>query len=170
MSCVFGIQETDSGSYCEDAVKTAFAIRKRILVLSEALRKEFNRSVDVGIGIHYGPTVVENTGPVDDLRFGLVGDCVNIASRIERKTRDFNCDILISQAVWDNLTESGDLIQEKHEVPLKGVSQTMTVYPARIPVRHAGITGESNRQAANDQAATSTGGCCSSTCLRYRPV
>jgi class 3 adenylate cyclase len=31
------------------------------------------------------------------LRFGLVGDAINIASRIERKTRELDCDVLITK-------------------------------------------------------------------------
>ncbi|MCP9781934.1 adenylate/guanylate cyclase domain-containing protein [Cyanobium sp. WKJ7-Wakatipu] len=90
MSCVFGINEMKHSSYCEDAVQTAISIKKRIEVLSEGLRKEFSVEIEVGIGIHYDPAVVGNIGPIDDLRFGLVGDAINIASRIERKTRELD--------------------------------------------------------------------------------
>ena len=97
ISCVFGINEIKYSSYCEDAVQTAISIKKRIEVLSEALKKEFSIEIEVGIGIHYGPAVVGNIGPIDDLRFGLVGDAINIASRIERKTRELDCDVLITK-------------------------------------------------------------------------
>ena len=129
MSCVFGINEMKHSSYCEDAVQTAISIKKRIGVLSEALKNEFSVEIDIGIGIHYGPAVVGNIGPIDDLRFGLVGDAVNIASRIERKTRELNCDILITSNVRDNLYESKILFPEEHLVNLKGISKEMVVYP-----------------------------------------
>lgn len=129
MSCVFGINEMKHSSYCEDAVQTAISIKKRIGVLSEALKNEFSVEIDIGIGIHYGPAVVGNIGPIDDLRFGLVGDAVNIASRIERKTRELNCDVLITSNVRDNLYESKILFPEEHLVNLKGISKEMVVYP-----------------------------------------
>ena len=129
ISCVFGINEIKYSSYCEDAVQTAISIKKRIEVLSEALKKEFSIEIEVGIGIHYGPAVVGNIGPIDDLRFGLVGDAINIASRIERKTRELTCDILITSNVRDNLSESKILFTQEHLVALKGVSKEMAVYP-----------------------------------------
>lgn len=116
-------------SYCEDAVQTAISIKKRIEILSETLKKEFSIEIEVGIGIHYGPTVVGNIGPIDDLRFGLVGDAINIASRIERKIRELDCDVLITKNVRDNLSESESLFPQEHLVSLKGVSNEMAVYP-----------------------------------------
>lgn len=116
-------------SYCEDAVQTAISIKKRIEILSETLKKEFSIEIEVGIGIHYGPAVVGNIGPIDDLRFGLVGDAINIASRIERKIRELDCDILITKNVRDNLSESESLFPQEHLVSLKGVSNEMAVYP-----------------------------------------
>jgi class 3 adenylate cyclase len=71
--------------------------QKRLKIISEALKKEFSVEIEVGIGIHYGPAVVGNIGPIDDLRFGLVEDAINIASRIERKTRELDCDVLITK-------------------------------------------------------------------------
>jgi len=129
MSCAFGINEMKHSSYCEDAVQTAISIKKRIEILSEALKKEFSVEIEVGIGIHYGPAVVGNIGPIDDLRFGLVGDAINIASRIERKTRELDCDVLITKNVRDNLSESESLFPQEHLVSLKGVSNEMAVYP-----------------------------------------
>ena len=129
MSCVFGINEMKHASYCEDAVQTAISIKKRIEILSETLKKEFSIEIEVGIGIHYGPAVVGNIGPIDDLRFGLVGDAINIASRIERKTRELDCDVLITKNVRDNLSESESLFPQEHLVSLKGVSNEMAVYP-----------------------------------------
>lgn len=116
-------------SYCEDAVQTAISIKKRIEILSETLKKEFSIEIEVGIGIHYGPAVVGNIGPIDDLRFGLVGDAINIASRIERKIRELDCDVLITKNVRDNLSESESLFPQEHLVSLKGVSNEMAVYP-----------------------------------------
>lgn len=129
MSCVFVIDEAMHSSYCEDAVKTAIVITQRIKVLSAALQREFNINLDIGIGIHFGPVVVGNIGPIDDLRFGLVGDSVNIASRVERKTRELGCQILVTESVRGNLSESMIFFQNKHLVELKGVSEVVAVYP-----------------------------------------
>jgi adenylate cyclase len=49
-----------------------------------------------GIGIHSGSVVAANIGCSDRLSYGLVGDTVNLASRIQGLTKKFNTDILIS--------------------------------------------------------------------------
>ena len=133
MSCVFGINEANSSSYCEDAVATAISIKNRIEILSGALIGEFGVSVSVGIGIHYGPVVVGNMGPNDDLRFGLVGEAVNVASRIERETRRIGADILISGSVKEQLDSSSDLFPEGVSVKLKGVEGEVMVFPFKFP-------------------------------------
>jgi adenylate cyclase len=129
MSCVFGINETSSSTYCEDAISTAIAIKNRVEVLSGALSGEFGVTLSAGIGIHYGPVVIGNLGPNDDLRFGLVGEAVNVASRIERATRKVGSDILISSAVKDQLGPSAHLFPDCITLELKGVQEGVSVFP-----------------------------------------
>lgn len=51
----------------------------------------------VGIGIHYGPVIQGNVGIADRLEFTTLGDTVNVASRLESMTRQFDAGILLSQ-------------------------------------------------------------------------
>ena len=51
----------------------------------------------VGIGIHYGPVIQGNVGIADRLEFTTLGDTVNVASRLENMTRQFDAGILLSQ-------------------------------------------------------------------------
>ncbi len=55
--------------------------------------------VKLGIGVHYGPVVVGNVGEQRHLQFTVIGDTVNVASRMERLTRDHETPVLASADV-----------------------------------------------------------------------
>ncbi len=55
--------------------------------------------VNLGIGVHYGPVVVGNVGEQRHLQFTVIGDTVNVASRMERLTRDHGTPVLASADV-----------------------------------------------------------------------
>jgi adenylate cyclase len=50
----------------------------------------------VGIGIHFGPVIQGNVGIADRLEFTTLGDTVNVASRLESMTRQYDAGILLS--------------------------------------------------------------------------
>lgn len=107
ISAVFGLED-DPRIACHQAVAAAVDMQQRITTLSRVIEREFGVSLSIGIGIHFGPVIVGRVGPADDLRFGLVGDSVNIASRLEGQTKELGVPILISSAVNDHLGTSGD--------------------------------------------------------------
>lgn len=57
----------------------------------------------LSVGVHYGPVVAANVGSAQRLEFTVVGDTVNIASRLETLTRALGCCVAVSDAA---LTEA----------------------------------------------------------------
>jgi len=60
-------------------------------------------AVRVGIGIHFGPAVLGNIGGERRLEFTAIGDTVNIANRLEGRTRDLDTDLAVSDALVEQV-------------------------------------------------------------------
>lgn len=52
--------------------------------------------IKVSIGVHYGPVILGDIGPSRRLEFAVIGDTVNVASRLEASTRELECHCVIS--------------------------------------------------------------------------
>lgn len=53
--------------------------------------------IHIGVGVHYGPVVLGDIGSARRLEFAVVGDTVNVASRLEALTRDLAVDMIVSE-------------------------------------------------------------------------
>ena len=78
------------------ALRAALEMRRNLTVVNEDLKRQGYAPLKHGIGIHSGPVVAAIIGSPDRLAYDLVGDAVNLASRIQGLTRKFGVDILIS--------------------------------------------------------------------------
>ena len=67
--------------------------------LSESLTGELDEPLRIGIGIHVGPAVVGRMGFGEAMYLTAVGDTVHVASRFQDLTKDYDCQLVISEAV-----------------------------------------------------------------------
>lgn len=85
----------------------------------------------VSIGLHYGPVVLGDIG-VARLEFAVIGNTVNVASRLEALTRPLNARVVISEAVFRKLPaeETADLDQVVGQT-IRGIDGTVSVWALR---------------------------------------
>ncbi|MEE1610870.1 adenylate/guanylate cyclase domain-containing protein [Microvirga sp. CF3016] len=112
----------------DDDARRALACGRTLLTLIERwnAKRGFNPPVRLGIGIHTGDVFCGVVGDESRLEFTVVGETVNIASRIEQATKAADCELLASQ---ETVTAAGeeDLWTEVECDPLPGVTRKMVL-------------------------------------------
>jgi adenylate cyclase len=126
IEAVFGVPLL-SDEHPNNAVLAAFEMRAGLKDLNDRRLRDGKSAFRHGIGIHTGEVLAGNTGSADRLSYALIGNTVNLASRIQGLTKEFACDLLISEETAKRLTITIPL--EKQEPRLvKGYSKPLTLY------------------------------------------
>ncbi len=94
---VFGIPTTD-GREAERAIRTARAMEAALTAHNRQRESRGLAPLQQGIGVHYGEAIAGNIGARERLQFTVVGDVVNLASRLEEATKEQGFAVLISAA------------------------------------------------------------------------
>ncbi len=132
---VFGVpvshpDETGIAADAVNAVRCALTIRQRLAQLNQTWNDQGRFTVQMRVGIYTGPLVVGSLGGRERLEYGVIGDSVNIASRLESclKERQVDpCRILIAEETAAYLTDTF-LLEAWGPLELKGKSQTVEVF------------------------------------------
>ncbi len=111
----------------DTAVEAALEMRRRILLLNENIKEQGFNPLSHGIGIHTGAVLAGNIGSKDRASYTLIGDAMNLTSRIEGLTKKFLCDIILSQTTY-NLLTGNFLTKNLSSVTVKGKKQEIMIY------------------------------------------
>jgi adenylate cyclase len=109
------------------AVEAAQEMKRRLRTLNGALVEQGYPPLSHGIGIHTGEVVAANIGSPDRLSYTLVGDTVNLASRLQNLNKEMGTDIILSSTTKVKLAA---FLALKPLPPqrVKGKSQSVEVY------------------------------------------
>jgi adenylate cyclase len=122
---LFGI-ESGPEIGCRQALQAARLMSERLVELNGALEHDLPEKLRIGIGLHFGPTIVGEMGYGKAVSLTAIGDAVNTASRLESASKEYGCELVVSE---DLVARAGiDLTAfPRHEIELRGRRQVIAV-------------------------------------------
>jgi adenylate cyclase len=113
-------------NHAQRAVRAALGIVKRLESLNERLLSQGFPALAIGAGVHMGEVVAGLIGPDKRVEYGVVGEAVNLASRIESLTKDMQAIVLVSGEIAARLG-SEFVLGRRAVLPVKGGRQPVEV-------------------------------------------
>jgi adenylate cyclase len=126
---VFGLK-SDPEAACRAAAAACGVIAANVEKLNHALAQGPVAPIRFGIGIHAGIVIAGEIGYERHAQFTVIGDAVNVASRLQDLTRTLDCEVLISEEVYHRSGLDPDALPA-HEVDARGRDGRVRVRAAK---------------------------------------
>ena len=123
---LFGV-ESGPEEGCRQALAAARSMVERVERLSRSLGDELAQPLKIGIGIHCGAAVVGRMGYGATVHVTAIGDTVNVASRLQDATKEYGCQLVISDEV---AKQSGlnTTSLPRHELTVRNRREALSIF------------------------------------------
>jgi adenylate cyclase len=114
----------------EDAkscARAALGMRRELSQLNKSWREQGRMGLGMGIGINHGEVIVGNVGSQDRMDPTVIGDSVNLASRLEALTRTYGVDMLVGASAAE-LVRDEVYLRSVARVQVKGKTRPVDVF------------------------------------------
>jgi class 3 adenylate cyclase len=119
--------------HTDDALRSVLAgleMTESLEVFNLGQRERGKPEFRIGVGINYGVVTVGNIGCDKKWNYTVIGDAVNLASRLEGATKMYHQPLLMSQAVRDRVVNEVRC-RQVDKIAVKGKSEGVSVFTAR---------------------------------------
>ena len=120
----------DDADHAQHAVDAALAMIRELNRLNEKWTAEGRPALDIGIGISTGPMIAGNIGSEAIMSYTVIGDTVNLGSRLESLNKQYGTRIIISEATRDALPDRY-LFRPLGDVVVKGKTKPVSIYEVK---------------------------------------
>jgi adenylate cyclase len=114
-------------NHADKAVSAAIEQIKLLKELNKKIYEQFKINIDIGIGINTGIATIGEMGSQGRADYSIIGDSVNLASRLEGLNKYYHSHIIISEFTKEKLTKDY-IIRELDTVYVKGKNEAITIY------------------------------------------
>lgn len=112
------------------ALQAGLDILAELPGLNQDFKKRFNVEIAIGIGLHAGEVRVGNMGSEDLFDYTILGDNVNLTSRLEGLTKYYGVEMIVSESMQKVALEGVDF-QELDTVRVKGKEKPVMLFTCR---------------------------------------
>lgn len=125
MMAIFG-SETDAADACRRALEGARLIDWHLAEMNRALANELQQPIGFGVGIHAGEVIIGTMGYREHAQMTAIGEAVHIASRLQELTKEYRCQLVVSEVVG---TVAGVSLSAfpAHDVQVRGLSAPLAI-------------------------------------------
>lgn len=123
---IFGEPIQDS-NHAQNSVKCAYEMLKKVEYLREKWLYEGKPKIEIGVGINTGEVFIGNIGTETRMEYTVIGDTVNLASRIESYNKVYKTNLLVSSSTYEAIADIADVIKIS-EVQIRGKAKKMNIY------------------------------------------
>jgi adenylate cyclase len=128
IEAVFGTPAVPSQNHSERAVSAALAMRAALEQINEQRRSDGESEIRHGVGVHCGTVLAGNVGSPERLVYAMVGDAVNVASRLQVLNKTCGTDILVSRNVVERLSGLDFRFESMGAFPIRGKTEQIEVF------------------------------------------
>ncbi|MEH2419772.1 MAG: GAF domain-containing protein [Nostoc sp.] len=127
LMAVFGAPLPLTENHAWRAVQSALDMRRRLEEFNQRRIIQTQPQIHIGIGISSGDVVSGNIGSRKRMDYTVIGDSVNLSSRLEAVTKDYGCDILLSEFTYQ-LCRDRIWVRQLDKIRVKGKHQAVNIY------------------------------------------
>ncbi|MDM8526605.1 response regulator [Anaerolineales bacterium HSG24] len=113
----------------DDAVKASIAILKRLSKYNQSWQEAGGFAIKIGIGLHTGRVMLGTVGEAERMEGTVISDAVNLASRVESLTKQYQSMLILSESTYRELSNPGQYnTRFLGHVQVKGKSKEVSVF------------------------------------------